>query len=121
MHNNPDKREKYFRDLNVELDEENKLYEKRILALKMEYNEDKNKKIKYLKAVDKMNQIKTKVKQNLDKEEKKKKVNKIKKGVHKNLKSFITDKIQQNEKIRSFKQKQKRDLDRSRRELNLDR
>jgi hypothetical protein len=117
MHNNPEKREKYFRDLNKELDAENKKYADRILKLKNQFSEEKNNKIKYQKALDKMMKIKTKVKQGIDKEEKKKKIRKVKKDVHKNLESFIAKKIQKNEKIRKFKEKHKKELENSRIEI----
>lgn len=121
MHNNPVRREKYFRDLNKELDQENKKYEERILKLKKQFQEEKNNKIKYHKALDKMIKIKTKVKEGLEKEEKKKKVRKIKKGVHKNLENFITKKIKKNEKIKKFKEKHKKDLETSRMEIMQER
>lgn len=117
MHNNPDKREKYFRDLNKELDAENKKYEDRILKLKNQWQEEKNNKVKYHKALDKMIKIKTKVKQGIDKEEKKKRIRKVKKDVHKNLESFIATKIKKNEKIKKFKEKHKKELESSRIEL----
>ena len=93
MHNNPEKKEKYFRDLNEDLDRENKIYEERIEALLQEVEDEKNKKVRIMKANDKLNQFKNKVIEGLEKEEKKKKIDKIKKGYHENLKKFIDKKL----------------------------
>jgi hypothetical protein len=121
MHNNPEKREKYFRDLNKELDAENRKYEDRILKLKNQYQEEKDKKVKYHKALDKMIKIKSKVRQGIEKEKKKKMVQKVKKDVHKNLESFIVTKIEKNEKIKKFKQKHKEELETSRMQIMQER
>lgn len=117
MHNDPEKKEKYFRDLNKELDAENKKYEDRIIRLKNQYQEKKDKKVKYHKALDKMIKIKSKVKQGIDKEKKRKAIERVKKDVHKNLESFIYSKIEKNHNIKKFKERHKQELETSKIEI----
>lgn len=118
MHNDPEKKEKYFKDLNEEIEAENKVYEKRIKTLLKEVEDEKNKKIKFMKVNDKLNKFKNKIKEGIEIEANKKKVHKIQTEVHENLQKFIQNKIKKNNEIKKFKQKNKDDFNKSRLEIN---
>ena len=118
MHNDPEKREKYFKNLNKEIDAENKIYEERIETLLKEVEDEKNKKVKFMKANDKLNLFKNKIQEGLEKAENKKKVEKIKNQVHDNLERFIKEKIKTNQEIKKYKEKKKEDLNQTRMKIN---